>query len=317
MEKFYLIGDVGGTNSRFALVRLKKDKLKILKKKKLKTSDRVDLKELVLQYLSLINNKKKIDSAVFAIAGRVNVKTLHLTNSDLEIDVGKIKKELNVAKVEFINDFTASAYSVEKLKSSQLKNINRGVKTKNKTKIIIGAGTGLGKATIFYDEKTKKNVILSSEGGHNDFGFVNSFELELVEYLRRKLHRKVIEQEDLVSGRGIEHIYEFLSKKKLSAKEISERRNKDKDAKKTFELFYKFYARIAKDFALDELSEGGVYLAGGIINKNIKFSKKKFVKEFTYNSTYSLMLSKMPIYVVKDDNINLYGLVNYIEKNCL
>ena len=58
----------------------------------------------------------------------------------------------------------------------------------------------------------------------------------------------------------------------------SQTKSTNKHAKQTFELFYKFYARVAKDFALDELSEGGVYLAGGIIQKKPKLLKKTIHK---------------------------------------
>jgi glucokinase len=311
----YLIGDICGTNSTLAIVDIDK-KVKFVKKESFQTNDFNSLSEILEKFLEGDSNNFNV--GVFSVAGRVNGDDIKLTNNLLLIDSNNIKKKFSLKKVVFINDFCALAYSIDSLSWSQLKVINKGKKNDdNNTKIIIGAGTGLGKATIIYDENCCEFLVKNSEGGHNDFATFNREEFSLLEFIKEKYNKERVEEEDIVSGRGIENIYEFLSSKKLSANEISKRKNIDKFARNTMKMFYKFYARCAKNYALDELAIGGVYLAGGIVVKNPNFSKRQFIDEFTKNETYSLMLKQIPIYVICDYEASLYGVINYIKKKNL
>ena len=130
--------------------------------------------------------------------------------------------------------------------------------------------------------------------------------------------------EDFLSGRGIQNIYKFLehSGEYLTtpcSKEIKESKydtgtiaqHKDKDAccKATFEIFAKIYGRAAKNFALEQLAIGGIYIAGGIAAKNLDiFKKETFDYEFLNNQTYrKVILEKIPVFVVTDEDVGLYG----------
>jgi len=48
-----------------------------------------------------------------------------------------------------------------------------------------------------------------------------------------------------------------------------------KIAKRTFEIFYRFYARFSR-LMVEKDSSNIIYLVGGIIAKNINFFKRRF-----------------------------------------
>ena len=67
------------------------------------------------------------------------------------------------------------------------------------------------------------------------------------------------------------------------------------------------YARFIRNQALDSLSTGGVYVAGGIAVKNPEIFDKNFVNTFSSNTAQSCLLKDMPIYLVTDLRAGLVG----------
>jgi len=313
MEQYWIGSDIGGTNSNFSLIKTKDKKFKIILNKTYSTKDYNNIIDIINDFIQICLDKHNIlpKNSLFAIAGQINKEKILTPNIKLKIDKNEIMKKTSLTQVEFINDFTAITYSILKLKKEQIKilNIGKTNKQNNKPILIIGAGTGLGKSIYLQ----KEDIIIESEGGHYDFSPKETLEYELCEFIKKNKQKQNIEIEDLVSGRGVENIYNFLSNKQLSAQEIFKLKNKDENCKKTVELFFKFYARSIKNFALDILASE-IYIGGGIISKNSTFSKTKFMKEFTDNKKYKDYLKNIPIKIIKDYNSSIIGVGHYIVK---
>lgn len=317
MSEIYLIGDIGGTHSNLALAQISQKNFKIIDKKSYATTSYKNIGELINNFL---HNKTKVNKIILAVAGPVHNGMIKLTNGTHHVSKAEIATKTKVEDIELINDFTAVAYGIPSLKKENIKVINEGEYRPEDTISVIGAGTGLGKAILFYDKKSNSFSVQCSEGGHANFPAESDLEFEMIEFIKRKEGLKFVRWEDILSGRGLECIYAFLQKKpeynkyfqNLSAETISVTRRTNKCAERTFDLFYKFYARAARDFALETLSKGGVYLAGGIVGKNSNFKKNIFMREFTRHDKFSEMLKEIPVYVIKDYEVSLYGLCNYI-----
>jgi glucokinase len=316
MKEIILVGDIGGTNTNLALVEICKNSYKILIKKKIPTKSKKTFEEILNQFLN--ENQINVSKGILAIAGIDQGNTIQMTNAKHKIKARNILKKTKLKEVELINDFCAIAYSLEILSKKDLIKINVGKENKDGVKTIIGAGTGLGKSIIQFNRKKKNYFIIHSEGGHTQFTPENIEDFNLVLFLQKKLKKKIIEQEDLLSGKGIENIYHYLfsthkkyqnQEEGLSAKEISLQKNFC--SKKTMELFFKYFARFAKNSALNELPRGGIYLAGGIITKNLNFNKKKFIKEFETHPTFKKILKEIPIYILTNYDSSIFGLIHY------
>ncbi|MDA3855938.1 MAG: glucokinase [Candidatus Woesearchaeota archaeon] len=323
MDEFVLIGDVGGTNSNLALVqRLKKDYEIIFQK--LQPNAAFDsFENLLKDFLKICNIRYKVEpeKAILSVAGEIDKYRVKLSNSKFIIDTKELEKKTTLTKIELLNDFEAIAYSVEKLEKKHVKILNKGTVQKGKTAAVIGAGTGFGKAVLIYDKLNKNYLVQASEGGHCDFVAYDKEELELVEFIREKESKEVVVLEDIISGRGIEYIYSFLQKKytgienKSSAAKISENKKKDPIARETMRQFFKYYSRACKNQILETLCESGLYIGGGIIANNMDFSKKEFIKELTNNHLFESLLKNTPVYIIKDYNCSLLGLMNYLNKH--
>ena len=132
--------------------------------------------------------------------------------------------------------------------------------------------------------------------------------------------------EDLLSGRGIQRIYNFFRSRQsdiqanhdlvtngFNPDEIFNNRHIDTHSWHTFQLYSLIYARCAKNFALDTLALGGVYIAGGIAAKNLQlFEQKEFMDEFVNCGKQQELLKNIPIYVITDYDISLYGAAEFM-----
>ena len=105
------------------------------------------------------------------------------------------------------------------------------------------------------------------EDEHEKFSLNND---EFNDYFNFLKSKENLEYEDVVSGRGIENLYEYISVgKKLSAKEISELSKEDEIAKETIRTFVKLLNIVIKHFS-DKFGVEKIVLTGGVIQKNVE-----------------------------------------------
>lgn len=326
-SSFILGVDVGGTNTTFGVFGLK-DKLPLLllslhlETRKIKSM--INETNNVLFYV-----RKKyeisIKKACYGVAGVVSYerRNAKITNGKLTIEKEDLLRNTKLEKILIINDFEAIGYGINILDKKDIIIIKKAQKVLNAPIIVIGAGTGLGKTTLIYDEHSAFYIPIPSEAGHSDFAAQNEYELELINFIKGyKKIKKNVSYEYVLSGQGLRNIYLFLRKKHTFnetkyTKEIDKTRNRaeliskyrkvDKTCKTVFEMFKTIYARFAKNFALDCLAFGGVYIAGGISPKNIDIFDEGFVKIFQESHKMRNVLKKIPIYLILDCNIGLLG----------
>jgi glucokinase len=90
----------------------------------------------------------------------------------------------------------------------------------------------------------------------------------------------------------------------------------DKDALciLTLELFIKYYARTARNFALTTMCSE-LILAGGIAPKIISALQDVFVDEFVEHDVENMrkILERTPIIVLVDPDVGLYGALNALK----
>lgn len=332
-DTFVLGSDVGGTNTNTCIAGIKDKKVELLFSLHFKTKDLESIEPAIkktIQYAKE-NYDIKTDFACIAAAGFVKEnKFVKLTNASWDINIDEIKKNTNLRDVFIINDFQAIGYAINVLDHKDEKQIftirqkDKSEKEIFSTKAVIGAGTGLGKSILIYDKNFASYIPIPSEGGHSDFPIKNDFEKKIAEYIRKERGiEESLTYEELVSGRGLEGIYEYLRKiekykptrytEEIDNSDdkpplISKYKDKDETCRETFKLFVVFYARCAKNLVLETLSTDGLYIGGGIVSKNKDFfTKDIFIEEFESAYRRSDVLKETPIYIIMNYDVSLYG----------
>jgi glucokinase len=336
-EKFsnYVLGiDIGGTNTNLAIAGIKNHKPILLFSHNYQTNHLESIIPAIENISTYANKNYKIniDFSCIGAAGVVSQSNdfVKLTNANWYISSKEITEKTNLDSIYIINDFQAIGYGLNLLdykNKNDIISIRPGKSDLNYSKstiAIIGAGTGLGKSILTYDSSFNAYIPLPSEGGHADFSIQSNFEVQLVEFIKNlRGISKPLTYEELLSGRGIEGIYLFLRKNQEFnespyTKEIDESidkpqliskyKNLDETCKVTFGLFSRFYGRCAKNFVLDTLSKGGLYIAGGIAVKNKEiFSSNEFINEFENVYNRSDLLKSIPISIIVNYDVSLYG----------
>lgn len=322
--------DIGGTNSNFGIfVPDRKEMLFSLHAKSQEVNSFSDLIKQVLAHC-----KKEYDlsihNACFAAAGVVSSDRTYCkpTNLDLIIDTNDVIEHTELKCIFLVNDFTVIGYGMNFVRPEDVVQVKGGKQYPKEHKAILGAGTGLGKCILWWNTSIDRYVPLASEGGHADFAAQTEQELSMIHYIQKKEGWGcAVSWEDVLSGEGIKRMYAFfkqtnnnkpanayLTQNGLHPDEIFKSRTLDDHAWHTYQYYSRFYARCAKNFALDALARGGVYIAGGIAAKNLElFEQDEFLQEFINCGKQQELLKEIPVYVITDYNVSLYGAVEYLR----
>ena len=324
-QSFILGGDIGATKTHLGIFGQKKNSADLILSFHFLNKRLNSVYDAINFVLDLINKeyKLKIEKASFGIAGALSPKKNFavMTNINWLISKKDFIGKTRLKKIKLINDYEAVGYAINSLKKSDITVIKNAKKVQKAPVLVIGAGTGLGKVTLLYDENKKSYFPISSEAGNSDFPAQDNNDVELMQFLKLKVKGN-ISYEMLLSGNGLISIYNFVSngkgfKETSHTRDINSSENKpeliskyrkiDKTCRETFGIFKKIYARFARNFALDVLPYGGIYIAGGIGPKNKEIFDKNFVKMFEDNHKLSHVLKNMPIYLILNLNAGLIG----------
>src|SRR5262249_11835124 len=144
--------------------------------------------DVLVQLLADVEKEYQItvSHACFAAAGIVSNEYCKPTNLSFAIDLKEIRTRVTVPHLYLINDFKVIWYGIDYINPADLLTIKAGTLSEKSNKVIIGAGTGLGKAILAWDECTDSYLSISSEGGHTDFPSNNQLEFDLVSCIKQQ-----------------------------------------------------------------------------------------------------------------------------------
>lgn len=318
-----LVGDVGGTNIRLALFEYKK-KGKLLKENRFSTKNYSSLISVINEFLK--NEDFKIKTACIGVAGPIRENRCKATNIPWIVDKEEIQKYLKIPKTYLLNDLEANAYSISCLEEKDFYVLNQGSFFSKGNRCIIAAGTGLGEAGIYFDDK--KFRPFACEGGHTDFGPQNEIEIELLKFLKKKYGH--VSYERILSGPGIYQLYEFLIQNKIESKNeaLDKELRKHPEpqiiitnyginkenivCEKVLEMFISIYGAESGNAALKFFALGGVYIGGGIALRILeKLKEKNFMNSFLNKGRFTSLMKDIPVKVILNDKAVLIGAKYY------
>lgn len=116
-EDTLLVGDIGGTNARFALAS--SESVGFDYAKTLKCADFESVDDAIRHYLSEVSAPDPV-SICLAAAGPVIDGAINLTNNHWNLSGQGIVESMNVTNVQLINDFEAIAMSIPYIEEIRL-----------------------------------------------------------------------------------------------------------------------------------------------------------------------------------------------------
>jgi glucokinase len=303
-----LAADIGGTSSRFAYFKLdERGTLSLVDTRWIETCKSTSFSDLLV----LLNKTdfslpvSQTDISVLAVAGPiVNGVYSNPPNIPWDIDVSNSNEDVSLKHCILINDFAAQAYACRSPIIRSAQQIIAGQIDSSATLAVIGAGTGLGMAALTPDG-AGGYVAVPSEGGHCAFPFESQHEFEFMQFLMDELRAPYVETEFVVSGRGLSLVHQFLSGEKLTPAEVSAGLSQDSE---TLVWMARFFGRTCRNYALQVLARGGVYIAGGVAAKMpMLVAHPAFEQQFFSSKTMAPMLKKIPVYLNTNEESGLWG----------
>ncbi|MFL6245628.1 MAG: glucokinase [Thermoanaerobaculia bacterium] len=305
-----LAGDVGGTKT---LLRCVADG-SVVKTERYDSGAWSSFDDLLRDFLA-DGVPGSIDSACFAIAGPVQQQRVEVTNVGWTIEESALSRAFSIPRVSLINDFYAIGVGVPLLERGDLLSINEGERDQNAPIAILGAGTGLGEALVV--NIGGSHHVIPGEGGHADFSPQDEEQTRLFLHLQNRYGH--VSSERVISGMGLVNIFTFLGGEEIDPADIAERADDgDPLATRAFAMFVDAYGAEAGDVALRTLARGGVYLAGGIAAKNIRwFTDGAFVEAFTRKGRFDHVVRAIPVDLILNEEVGLIGAVEWARRVAL
>ena len=299
MTELALVGDIGGTNSRFGLVEPGSTQVAGVAVQK--NDHFTSLEESIAAYLKA----KGIDSlaaAAIAVAGPIEGEVVALTNRDWRFTRDSLKAAARARQFRLLNDFEALALSLPHLGAEDVVQIGGETPEKPAVKIVLGPGTGLGMATLA-PLPNGGWMALPGEVGHITLPVVTQAEFDWREKMTKP--GVLFESEDAITGGGLLRMYRAAAEEpSLSTPEAvlqAALAGTDAAAVKTLDQFITWLARIAGDAAMTMQAKGGVYLAGGIAPSIAqKLKSGSFRAIFEEKGRLAHVMRPIPIYVIID-----------------
>lgn len=315
-DGFFLLADVGGTNTRPALKRPGAPAEQI---RSFRNRDFPDLLTLLQQYLQSVDAEGTVTGGALAIACPIEGDRISLTNINWTFSTEALRRDLGLQTLRIFNDFTAVALALPALGDHQREQIGPGVPHPNEALAVLGPGTGLGVSGLIPCGNTW--APLASEGGHMTLAPATDEESSLFALLRPAL--KHVSAEKLLSGPGLIQLYLALGELRgapvedLAAETITARALDGSDplAADALDTFFALLGGFAGDVALTIGARGGVFLAGGILPILIEPLKRSaFRTRFAAKGRFSDYLEAIPTYVITDPYPGLTGLGACVDK---
>ena len=316
MEKLALIGDIGGTNARFALTDLAAREPRILEEQTLTDQGFHNLREAAQHYLDEVGTHPR--RAALAVASPITGDAITLTNRDWSFRRSELKQALGLDDFKLINDFAAIAWSAPHLAEGDRMAVHGTIVTPPAGPVtLIGAGTGLGVALLTGSSDSGWHVV-PTEGGHASFAPTDDEERALATWLGVRHGR--VSNERLLSGHGLSNIDAALRGIEPVAAPASQpgsRRSKevvdaalsgnDPGAERALHRFCRIYGAVAGDAALLH-GASTVLIAGGIVLHFLDFFRdSEFMEAFVAKGRHEDYMQRMTVQVITHPNPGLLG----------
>lgn len=308
-----LIGDIGGTNARFALAD--PDRPAFSNVVTLKCDDFESSESAIKHYLSSVKAGSP-DVICLAAAGPIIDKRVRFTNNHWEIAADELAGEFSIDKVRLLNDFEAIAYSIPFLTEEDCIAIGlpepKPLAGEHYMVGIIGPGTGLG--AVGLRKYRDLYLPIAGEASHGGFAPETQVQIDILRALREHFDR--VSSERLVSGPGLENIYWALTRihgekrAHLAPVEIFEAAvaNTDPLAAEAVQMFFEVLGQVAGDFALALGADDGIFIAGGIAKRYPELLvNSRFRTGFEHKGRHRSLMERIPTQLIMHEQPGLLG----------
>ena len=307
--KLALVGDIGGTNARFAL--WENEQLRSVSV--LATADYACPEDAIKVYLKGLGlSLGAVGAVCLSVAGPVDGDAFRFTNNHWRLSRAAFCQTLLIDHLLLINDFSAMALGMTRLQPEDVRQVCPGIADPMRPAVVIGPGTGLGVGTLL-NLGDAQWMALPGEGGHVDLPMSNPREVQLWQHIYNEIGH--VSAESILSGSGLPRVYRAIcavdghtpmidSDRAITAAALAG----EPVALQVLEQFSCWLGRVAGNNVLTVGGRGGVYIVGGVIPRFAEiFLNSGFARSFADKGCMSDYLKGIPVWLVTAPYPGLIG----------
>jgi len=315
-----LLGDVGGTNARWAWQPRAGARLERVRTLPCGEFDTIDA--CIAQYLRA-EGLPVPRRAAFGIATAITSDQVHMTNHHWRFSITALQATLGVERLLVLNDFEALAQAVPGLANGEVRAVGGGAASTGANMAVIGAGTGLGVSGLVADGRGSWAAVVG-EGGHVTLAASSAREASLLAVLRERFAH--VSAERALSGPGLVNLYEAvctldgeaaqaLEPADVMTRALAGGAEHDPQCHAALTSFAALLGNVAGNLALTLGARGGVYIGGGIVPRlGAQFDALPFRARFEDKGRFRSYLEAIPTWVITAEAPALLGAERALDR---
>jgi glucokinase len=297
-----LLGDIGGTNARFAWLRAPGAPLEAVAQ--YRCADHATLQAAIAHYLAEHGHPQPATCAI-GIANPITGDQVRMTNHHWSFSISALEQTLGVRALAVVNDFAALALSLQDLGPADLVALGGGPGCPQSARGVIGPGTGLGVSGLL-PLPGGGAAAITGEGGHVTLAACDADEEAVIAHLRARFGH--VSAERVLSGPGLVNLHAACAELAGRAPRFAEpadvlaHAGRDADCTRAVEHFCAFLGSAAGNLALTLGARGGVYIGGGIAPRLLEWLRRPgFRARFEGKGRFREYLAEVPTWVIRAD----------------
>ena len=312
-----LVGDIGGTNARFAWVD--QPGAAPADMATYAAADFPTLLDAMKRYLAE-HGKPAPRWCAIGIANPVVGDRVQMTNHHWSFSISQVQRELGAQRFLVVNDFTALALSLPLLGPGDLRQVGGSQPVAGAPCGLIGPGTGLGVSGLVPTLAGGATIPLNGEGGHVSLPAADDRDAAVIGQLRARFGH--VSAERAVSGPGLVNLYlavcalDGAAPQPYEAADVARQAicGDDPQCREALTLFCAFLGCVAGNLALTLGARGGMFIGGGIVPKlGDAFVQSPFRERFDSKGRFRDYLAPIPVYVVQATAPGLLGAARALD----
>lgn len=308
-----LIGDIGATNSRCALID---DSGHVRAPETFSNSEFDDLETLLLHYLDRRRGNDRPSRAALAVAAPILSDHIEMTNLQWSFSQIGLQVALKLRRLHVLNDYEALAWGLIDVHDRARVRVGGGRPVARAAIGVLGPGSGLGVGGLLPCQEGW--TAISGEGGHVTLAAYSGEEAEVIAHIKEQYSHCSAER--VLSGPGLVNLYHALSAQagrgiaQIEPDDVTALALKHEPlAEKTLGMFFDFLGTVASDLAVTLGARGGVYIAGGIVPRVLDELKASgFRERFEAKGRYRSYVRAIPTFVLTEPTPAFRGLRHFL-----
>lgn len=310
-----LVADIGGTNTRVALAD--GTVLRNGSVRRFRNAENSGLASVLQTYLAEAG-VARVDGACAAAAGPVKDGVATLTNLDWTIDLETLRAATGATHVALLNDLQAPGHALGHIAPQHLRVLVPGPQVPGGAMLVVNVGTGFNAAPCH--ETPSGRLVAASECGHVNMPIRTASDLRLAQFVQNVHGFPGVE--DVLSGRGLERLYHFVTTEagaeaELSAAGIMGAMDLGTDplVQETGRLFTRLLGAETGNLALIHLPFGGITLVGGVARAfTAHLGPFGFAQAFRDKGRFAGFMTGFSVSMLEDDHAPLTGCAVYLAR---